>query len=98
LFAIRIKNANIRREGNAIVATFGLEAGKPEVKLSSVRLYAFTDMYVGGETYTMSIDLSDNAAHFGYSRNYYFRIGALASVSGVGTVRYNYAPAVIIPM
>jgi hypothetical protein len=118
---IRVRNANIRKEGNAIVATFSLEAGKPEVKLSSVRLYAFTDMYVGehikfdisgsgavqtfnpaidigGETYTLSINLSDNAAHFGYSRNYYFRIGALASVSGVGTVRHNYAPAVIIPM
>ncbi|MDR1259629.1 MAG: DUF3823 domain-containing protein [Tannerellaceae bacterium] len=116
---IRVKNAGIRREGGSIVATFGLEAGRPEVKLASVRLYAFTDMYVGeqvkfdisgatqnfspardidGETYTLSIDLAANAAHFAYNRNYYFRIGALASVQGVGTVRHNYAPAVIIPM
>ncbi|MDR1259328.1 MAG: DUF3823 domain-containing protein [Tannerellaceae bacterium] len=121
---IRIRNAAITRDEGAgrIVATFSLEVGKPEVKLAALRLYAFTDMYVGEQvkfatrgadfsqtfspaadidasaTYTLSIDLAENAESFRYSRNYYFRIGALASVQGVGTVRHNYSPTVIIPM
>ena len=41
--------------------------------------------------YTLTIDLTEEAETFKYSRNYYFRIGALADVSGVGTIRYNYA-------
>ena len=50
------------------------------------------------DTYTLTVDLTENAETFKYGRNYYFRIGALADVSGVGTVRYNYAPLVIIPI
>lgn len=118
---IRVRNVTIRREGNAIIATFSLQAGNPEVKLSAIRLYAFTDIYVGEQvkfdtkgdnfrqtfspakeidntTYTLSIDLTENADFFKYNRNYYFRIGALASVSNVGTIRYNYAPFVMIPL
>lgn len=116
---IRVQNVNIKKEGNFIVATFNLEAGKDEVRLSNVRLYAHTDIYVGdqittytpggsgfsqsfspakviapSETYTLTIDLTNevNANYFKYNRNYYFRVGAMASVSGVGTVRRNYAP------
>ncbi|MDR1644611.1 MAG: DUF3823 domain-containing protein [Tannerellaceae bacterium] len=118
---LRVQNVNIRKEGNAIVATFSLQGGKPEVKLAAIRLYAFTDIYVGeqvkfatqgsdfsqtfspakdidGTTYTLSIDLGANENFFKYARNYYFRVGALASVSGVGTIRYNYAPLVVIPL
>ena len=130
---IRLRNVNIRREGNAIVATFNLEAGKSEVRLSNVTLYASTDMYVGdqytgsyvyaprgsavqsfspvkvidpAETYTLRIDLTDatNAAYFfKYTtvRNFYFRVGAIATVPGVpnlGTIRRNYAPYTIIPL
>lgn len=50
------------------------------------------------DTYTLTVDLTENAETFKYGRNYYFRIGALADVSGVGTVRYNYAPLVVIPI
>ncbi|GHU83505.1 hypothetical protein FACS189415_5910 [Bacteroidia bacterium] len=118
---IRVQNADIKKEGNTIVATFSLQAGNPEVKLSAIRLYAFTDIYVGeqvkfatlgsnfsrsfspaanidGTTYTLTINLDENKDLFKYNRNYYFRVGALASVSGVGTVRYNYAPLVVIPL
>jgi hypothetical protein len=52
--------------------------------------------------YTLSIDLAANAAEtrngFGIHRNYYFRVGALAIQSGVGTIRPNYAPYVKIPL
>ena len=117
---IRIKNPSIKKEGNAIVATFSVEGGTADVKLGAIRLYAFTDMYVGeqvkfdtqggdretfspaktidGSTYTLRIDLDENSALFKYNRNYYFRIGALASVPNVGTVRHNYAPYVVIPL
>lgn len=46
---IRIKNVSITHDapGNKIVATFNVEAGKPTVKLSSITLYGFTDIYVG---------------------------------------------------
>ena len=120
---IRVKNASIKKEGNLIVATFSLEGGKPEVKVSAVRLYAHSDIYVGEQVkydlrnvsdrlsfspakeiddtvYTLTIDLGvpQEGTILSYSRNYYFRIGALASVSGVGTIRYNYAPHVVIPL
>lgn len=49
--------------------------------------------------YTLTIDLTENASIFPYVKNYYFRIGALADVSGVGTVRHNYAePLTVIPL
>lgn len=49
---IRIKNVSITHDAgtNTINATFNLEAGKPTVKLSSIALYAFTDIYVGERT------------------------------------------------
>lgn len=120
---IRVKNVNIVKEGNTIKATFNLEPGKDEVRLSNVCLYAHTDIYVGdqvttytpggdgfkqsfspakviteSETYTLTIDLTNevNKKYFKYERNYYFRVGAMASVSGVGTIRRNYAPYTII--
>lgn len=130
---IRVQNVDIKKEGNAIVATFKLEAGKDEVRLNDVQLYVHTDIYVGdqittftpeelseeeisqgktnfkqvfspvkvidpSETYTLEIDLTKekNANYFKYKRNYYFRVGAKASVSGVGTIRRNYAPYTII--
>jgi len=125
---IRIKNLSITHDAgaNKINATFNLEAGQPTVTLSQIRLYAFTDMYVGekvkmnladgtGEprisfspaatidpatVYTLSIDLAANTDidKFGIHRNYYFRVGALASQSGVGTIRHNYAPYVVIAL
>lgn len=123
---IRIKNCSITYDaaGNRIVATFNLEAGQSTVKLSSITLYAFTDIYVGNyikfslsagtgkytqsfsptveidpeTSYTLSIDLEANSNRFSVHRNYYFRVGALASQSGVGTVRHNYAPFVKITL
>lgn len=119
---IRIKNASITRNGDIITATFSLEAGKPDVRLKEVQLFAFSDMWVGNSvkytlsggtdktvfqptaviapaiTYSLAIDLKENGGVFKYSKNYYFRIGALADVSGVGTVRHNYAPLVVIKL
>jgi len=118
---IRVKDVNITRSGDEIVATFKLQAGKPEVRLSAVRLFAFSDMYVGemvkynitgpayqtfspaatideNTTYTLRIDIPSNKNEFFKytNKNYYFRVGAIANVSGVGTVRHNYAPYVVI--
>lgn len=120
---LRIKNSSITHDkaANKIVATFTLEAGKPNVKAKAVRLYAFSDIYVGEyvkfntagtgftqsfnpskvidtSTYTLSIDLAANTNFFKAGRNYYFRIGALADVAGVGTIRHNYAPNVKITL
>ena len=49
-------------------------------------------------TYTLSIDLAANTSVFSVHRNYYFRVGAKASESGVGTIRSNYAPYVVIAL
>ena len=120
---IRIRDVSITRQGNEIVATFKLQAGASQVRLSAVRLFAFSDMYVGemvkygitgpayqqfnpaatideNITYTLKIDIPSNKNEFFKytNKNYYFRVGALASVSGVGTVRYNYAPLVVIAL
>jgi hypothetical protein len=53
---------------------------------------------IGSETYTLSIDLAANSTLLIPGRNYYFRVGALADVSGVGTVRHNFAPLVKITL
>jgi hypothetical protein len=129
---IRIKNLTITYDAaaNKINASFTLEGGKPNVKVQTVTLFAWSDMYVGFYTkktltagtgtptrsysgaaqtinpatvITLSIDLAVNQATtangFGVHRNYYFRVGALATgLSGVGTVRYNYAPYVVIAL
>ena len=119
---IRVKSPKVEKNGNVITATFSLEAGKQEVKLKEIQLFAFSDMWVGNnvkltlnggtdkqvfspstainsaDIYTLSIDLGQNADVLKYSKNYYFRIGALADVSGVGTVRHNYAPVVVIKL
>lgn len=49
-------------------------------------------------TYTLTIDLTENPDVFKYNRNYYLRIGALGDVSGVGTIRHNYSPLVVIKL
>jgi hypothetical protein len=123
---IRVKNVNIVLEGNEIVATFSLQAGDPEVRLSNVRLYASTDVHVGDQytshnpdgdnfqqsfspaividdntTYKLHFDLTTprNNAYFKVKRDYYLRVGAIATVQNpsnvtggsVGTIRRNYA-------
>jgi hypothetical protein len=127
---IRVKNLSItlNTSTNKIVATFNLEGGRPSVKVGSIALYAWTDMYVGeyvkktlvdatGSTqtlsgaaqtinpatlYTLTINLATNPATtnvgFGVHRDYYFRVGAKAIQAGVGTIRSNYAPYVMIPI
>ena len=121
---LRIRDVSITHNAaeKKIVATFKIQGGKPEVKLSAIRLYAFSDMHVGeqvkyattgsnfsmsfspakviddSETYTLSIDLEANANLIKYNMNYYFRVGALANVSGVGTIRHNYSSLVEIPL
>ncbi len=51
------------------------------------------------KVYELSIDLAANKnGIFKTNRNYYFRVGAKASQSGVGTIRSNYAPYVQIPL
>lgn len=128
---IRIKDFSITHSAatNRVTATFKIEGGKPEVKVAAMRLYAFSDMYVGeqvkfattGNTnanntfsrtltgaaqtidpaavQTLSIDVAANQNIFGIKRNYYFRIGALATgPAGVGAIRYNYSPTVVIAL
>ena len=48
-------------------------------------------------TYTLTIDTKENASSFKYTgKNYYFRIGALASGTGYGEIRWNFSPLVVI--
>ena len=123
-YDVRFENGNFYpfEVKDFVVKSFSLEAGKQEVKLKEIQLFAFSDMWVGNnvkltlnggtdkqvfspstainsaDIYTLSIDLGQNADVLKYSKNYYFRIGALADVSGVGTVRHNYAPVVVIKL
>ncbi len=119
---LRIIDPEIKLVGKEIIATFKLQGGKPEVKLSHIRLYHGTDMYAGepyslfsltgpvfqsfdtpieideNQEFRLVVDLTNpwNEYLLRYKKNYYFRIGALASVPDVGTVRRNYAPYVVI--
>jgi hypothetical protein len=47
--------------------------------------------------YTLSIDIKADS-DFDVSRNYYFRVGAIAEQEGVGTIKTNYAPYVKIAL
>jgi hypothetical protein len=47
---------------------------------------------------TLTIDLAANANLFPAGRDYFFRVGALADLAGVGTIRHNYAPIVKITL
>lgn len=104
-----------------IVAKFKLEGGNGDEKVKNVRLYAFSDMYVGeaikfdvknssdrieginkvvdpAYEYELTIDLDKNTSLFKNGRDYFFRIGALANIDNVGTIRHNYAPYVKITL
>lgn len=64
---------------------------------------AFSEIFspaasIDGKTYTLRIDLEENADLFKYSQNYYFRIGALAYVQNVGTIRHNYSELIQIAL
>lgn len=122
---LRIKNPSITYDAatKTVKATFSLQTGGNEVRLNEIRLFAFTDQWVGNyvkfpitsatsykraatnavsatvnpETvYELTMDVAANASLFKYTRNYYFRIGALATVPNVGTVRHNYSPVVAL--
>ena len=119
---LRIKNPKITYDATAkkVIATFNVEAGRSTVTIKQIRLYAFSDMYVGenvkfviagnsltnfspskvvdNTTYSLEIDLAANANLFPTGRDYFFRVGALGDVTGVGTVRHNFAPYVKITL
>jgi hypothetical protein len=44
------------------------------------------------------MDIAANATLFPAGRDYFFRIGALASVPNVGTIRHNFSPNVKITL
>lgn len=122
---LRVVNPSITYDAatQTVNATFSLQKGGDDVTLNQIRLYAFTDQWVGefvkfnitapnslktsssgaisstvDETtqYSLSINVADFPNNFKYSRNYYFRIGVLANVPNVGTVRRNYSPLVTL--
>lgn len=118
---IRIKDATVTYDSGSdkIIAKCKLEPGGNDVTLSQIRLFVFTDKWVGNrinsgiqgtsvlnpdgeeidptKEYTLVIDRTANKNFFQYSRNYYFRIGALAKgPSKYGTIRHNYSPLVAI--
>lgn len=44
---LRVKDCNIVKNGNIVTATFKLEGGKGDEKVKEIRLFAFSDMWVG---------------------------------------------------
>ncbi len=74
------------------IVKFGLNGGTDKIDFS-------TPIDIDpSETYTLTIDVAANQSSFKYTgKNYYFRIGAKASISNVGTIRHNYSPLVSIP-
>jgi len=60
---LRVKNTKIvyDESNQKVTATFSVEGGKPEVKLSELRLFAFTDQYVGNN---VKFDLKNTVSKF----------------------------------
>jgi hypothetical protein len=107
---------------NIVTATFSLESGGTNVNLNEIRLFAFSDKWVGNYVkfaitnstcymrapgaisatvnpatqYVLTMDVAANPTLFKTTRDYFFRIGALATVPNVGTVRHNYSPLVTL--
>lgn len=71
---------------------------KFDVKYSADRKENINKQIDSNEQYELSIDLAKNASIFKPGRDYFFRIGALASVKNVGTIRHNYAHYVKISL
>jgi hypothetical protein len=78
--------------GENIKKTIATGTGTP------TRSYGTSGAVINTSTpYTLSIDVGANATTvFSVHRNYYFRVGAKGVQSGVGTVRSNFAPYVVI--
>lgn len=74
------------------------EAIKFDIQSSNDKIENANEIMTSSKQYELSIDLGNNANLFKTGRSYYFRIGAVANISNVGTVRYNYAPAVKISL
>lgn len=78
--------------GEYITKTVSAGTGQPAMSFSPA------ETIDPATTYTLSIDLAANTSVFDIHRNYYFRVGAKASQSGVGTIRSNYASYVVIAL
>lgn len=104
---IRIKDVNIRKEGNEIVATFKITPTVSE-QVREVGLFGYTDFIVGaqyshdrtivsvnssfkGEEREFTLRLGDS--QFTPGKEYYFRVGAIIDVPNS---KYNYAPSIKI--
>jgi hypothetical protein len=104
---IRVRDANIGKEGNNIIATFSLQQNTVEA-VNKIGLYAHSEPIVGepvhlvaveqvldrrvreDETFKVVINVARNTALLKPNLAYYFRIGAVSSISGA---KFNYAPA-----
>ena len=118
---LRVKDCTISKSGSTVTAKFKLEGGKGNEKVNEIRLFAFSDIWVGNyvkfavdggtdkanpnevvdpsKEYTLTIDTQtpNIKTFFKYTgKNYYFRVGAQASVSGAGQIRHNYSDLVTI--
>lgn len=106
---IRIKNANISKVGNKIVATFNVEQTVTN-NVKQITLFAHQEPNVGWKLNITSANQDINAttnnstlytleidlmtnSSLQSGKEYYFRIGALIDAS---EAKYNYAPAVRI--
>ncbi len=58
---LRVLNPVISKEGNEIKASFSIEAGKPEVKVREIQLFAFSDKWVGNNVKYTLIGGTDKA-------------------------------------
>ena len=72
---IRVKSPKVEKNGNVITATFSLEAGKQEVKLKEIQLFAFSDMWVGNNV-KLTLNGGTDKQVFRQRILYHFRIFA----------------------
>jgi hypothetical protein len=79
--------------GEYVKSTLATGTGQPTSTLSGA-----AQTINPATVYTLSIDLAANATVFAIHRDYFFRVGAMAIQTGVGTIRTNYAPYVKIAL
>jgi hypothetical protein len=107
---LRIRNASIVKSGTKVIASFTIEKTTAD-DVARIALFSHPNVVVGANTslvkiestsdlnsdpdkvHTLEIDLQN--PNFISGRSYYFRIGALSSVTGA---RFNFSAPVNIPI
>jgi hypothetical protein len=93
-FTLEAGKPSVKLSQIGLYAFSDMYVGEIVNKVKTTQTFSPTATIDPAVTRTLSINAAD--VYFKAGRDYFFRVGAKASVTGVGTIRSNYAPYVKI--